>query len=51
MLEQLKESVSVLGGYEFYDYYLFSKSGYTDEILLLKDENIHLITLSDLFKQ
>lgn len=51
MLEQLKESVSVFGGYEFYDYYLFSKSGYTDEILLLKDENIHLITLSDLFKQ
>ena len=51
MLEQLKESVSVFDGFSVYDYYLFSKSGFTEEMLSLKDDNIHLITLSDLIKQ
>lgn len=51
MLEQLKESVSVFDGFSSYDYYLFSKSGFTEEMLSLKDDNIHLITLSDLIKQ
>lgn len=51
MLEQLKESVSVFDGFSAYDYYLFSKSGFTEEMLSIKDDNIHLITLSDLIKQ
>ena len=51
MLEQLKESVSVFDGFSAYDYYLFSKSGFTEEMLSIKDDNIHLITLKDLIKQ
>lgn len=51
MLEQLKESVSVFDGFSAYDYYLFSKSGFTEEMLSIKDDNIHLITLSALIKQ
>lgn len=49
MLEQLKESVSIFSGYTTIDYYLFSKSGFTQEIESSTDPTLHLITLDQLF--
>lgn len=49
MFEQLKESVGIFDGYTAYDYYLFSKSGFTEELRSLNDPNIHFFTLNDLF--
>lgn len=48
MLEHLKESVTVLAPYEGYDYWLFSKSGFTKEIKDNASANIHLISSSDM---
>ncbi len=47
VLEHLMESVSVFPA-EHYDVYLFSKSGFADDILGLNDPSVHLITLSDM---
>ena len=49
MLEQLKESVSIFGGYTTIDYYLFSKSGFTPEIMKLSDSSLHFISLDSMF--
>lgn len=49
MLEQLKESVSIFNGYTTIDYYLFSKSGFTQELLNISDSNLHLIHIDNLF--
>lgn len=49
MLEQLKESVSIFDGYTTIDYYLFSKSGFTPEIMKLLDSSLHFISLDRMF--
>lgn len=49
LLEQLKESVSIFGGYTTIDYYLFSKSGFTPEIMKLSDSSLHFISLDSMF--
>lgn len=47
VLNHLKESVSIFGEYARVDYYLFSKSGFADDLKALKDPLVHLITLKD----
>lgn len=47
VLEHLKESLSIFPA-EFYDIYLFSKSGFADDILAIEDPSIHLITLEEM---
>lgn len=49
VLEHLKESLSIFPS-EHYDIYLFSKSGFADDILALKDSSIHLVSLEDMAK-
>ncbi len=44
VLEHLRESVSIFPA-EYYDVYLFSKSGFADDILALKDPSVHLISV------
>lgn len=48
MFNHLKENVSIFDGYKHIEYYLFSKSGFDDE--LKKMNNVHLIGLKELFK-
>jgi len=50
MLAHLQESVSLFDEYEVIDYYLISKSGFTDEIVAMNDPHIHRMTLNDLFQ-
>ena len=50
MLTHLRESVSLFDEYDVIDYYLISKSGFTDEITAMSDPKIHRITLNDLFQ-
>ncbi len=47
VLEHLMESVALFPR-EHYDVYLFSRSGFADDILELNDPSVHLITLSDM---
>ena len=49
MLTHVLESASIFPA-EYYDVYLFSKSGFTDDILALDDPNVHLITLEDMMQ-
>ncbi len=49
MLAHLKESVSLFDTYDVIDYYLISKTGFTDEVAALYDAHIHRVTLNDLF--
>ena len=49
VLEHMKESLSVFPA-EFYDIYLFSKSGFADDILALNDPLVHLISVEDMAK-
>ena len=46
VLEHLKESLSIFPT-EFYDIYLFSKSGFAEDILAVKDSAVHLISLEN----
>ncbi len=50
VLDHLKESASVLKGHTKVSYYLFSKSGFTKELMEKKEEDIHLISVSDMVK-
>ena len=50
MLAHLKESVSLFDEYDVIDYYLISKTGFTDEVTALDDPHIHRLTLNDLFQ-
>lgn len=47
VLEHLKESLSIFPA-EFYDIYLFSKSGFADDILAVGDPSVHLVTLNEM---
>ena len=49
VLEHLTESASVFPA-EHYDIYLFSKSGFADDIRAVNDPHIHLITVEDMVK-
>ena len=49
VLEHLKESLSIFPA-EHYDIYLFSKSGFSDDILALNDSSIHLVSLEEMAK-
>lgn len=47
VLNHLKESLTIFP-YDYYDIYLFSKRGFTDDIKALNDSSIHLISVSDM---
>lgn len=49
MLLHLYESVSIFGDEDVKEYYIFSKSGFTDEVLARKEKNLHLIDFDELF--
>lgn len=48
VLEHVMESVSIFE-YDNYDIYLFSKSGFSDDILTLNNPFVHLISIEDMF--
>lgn len=49
VLNHLKESASIFTGkYEEVYYYLFSKTGFTNELLNMKDSKVKLITIKDM---
>lgn len=50
MLEHLKESASVFPDKYQREYYIFSKSGFTNEVVQVKKSNVHLIDLDELFQ-
>lgn len=49
MIEHLKESASVFPSKLKRIYYVFSKSGFEEDLLLAKEDNLHLIDFNDLF--
>lgn len=49
VLEHLKESLTIFP-YEYYDIYLFSKTGFTNELLSLKEKTINLVSIDDMLK-
>ena len=48
MLRHFQDDVSLFDRYAVIDYYLISRNGFTDEILALRDEPIHLVSLTDM---
>ena len=51
VFEHLKESVSIFAkDYEEVDYYLFSKSGFSNDLLALDDPHIHRVSLQDMME-
>lgn len=49
VFEHVMESVSIFPA-EYYDVYLFSKSGFADDILGMKDPLVHLIDVEDMVR-
>ncbi len=49
VFEHLMESISIFPA-EYYDVYLFSKSGFADDILALNDPSVHLVTIDEMVK-
>ncbi len=47
VLEHVRESASIFPA-DYYDIYLFSKSGFADDILALNDPLVHLIPVDDM---
>lgn len=47
VLEHLKESLTIFPA-DYYDIYLFSKSGFADDIRSLNDLSVHLISIEDM---
>ena len=47
VLEHVRESLSIFPA-EYYDVYLFSKSGFSDDILAVNDPLVHLISIEDM---
>lgn len=47
VLDHVLESASIFSA-EHYDVYMFSKSGFADDLLSLDDPNVHLVTLEDM---
>ena len=48
-LEHLRESLTIFP-YKYYDIYLFSKTGFSEDLLSLNNESINLIYLEDMIK-
>ena len=48
--EHLMESVSIFPA-DYYDVFLFSKSGFSDDIVNAKIENVHLISVEEMTKE
>ena len=49
VLEHLKSSLVVFPPYQ-YDFYLFSRAGFSEDILALKDPSVHLVSLEDMVR-
>lgn len=49
VLDHLIESASIFPHYKNKQYYIFSKTGFSDDLLSVNGDNIHLIKLSDMF--
>ena len=47
VLNHLKESLTIFP-YDYYDIYLFSKSGFTESLIKLNEDFVHLITIDDM---
>lgn len=47
VLEHLRESLTIFPA-EHYDIYLFSKSGFAEDILALRDPDVHLISIEEM---
>ena len=50
VLNHLMESTSIFNNFKDKQYYLFSKSGFTKDLLAYKQNNVHLITISDMLR-
>lgn len=50
VLEHLKESISIFEGYKDIEIYLFSKYGFSDDLLSLNDPHVHLKTLENIIR-
>lgn len=48
VLDHLRESISIFEGYKDIEIYLFSKYGFSDDLLSLNDPHVHLRTLRDI---
>lgn len=51
MFDHLKESASIFPDKYKREYYLFSKSGFSDDIKTLKEKNVYLFDLDSLFSE
>ena len=49
MLDHLRESLSLFDQYAVIDYYLISRSGFTEEVRAIHDPQLHLFGLDDIF--
>ena len=50
MLNHMRESLSLFDQYEVIDYYLVSRSGFTEDMRAMNDPHMHLVTLEDIFQ-
>ena len=50
MLDHMRESLSLFAQYDVIDYYLVSRSGFTEEVCAIHDPHIHLVTPEDMFQ-
>ncbi|MBR1409113.1 MAG: ATP-binding protein [Clostridia bacterium] len=50
MLDHLRESLSLFSQYEVIDYYLISRSGFTENVRAIHDPHIHLVTLEEVLR-
>lgn len=48
--EHIQESVSIFGTYKAIDYYIFSLSGFSDDISKMNDPHLHLVSAEDMLK-
>lgn len=49
--EHIRESVSIFGTYKTIDYYLFSLSGFSDDISKMNDSHLHLVSAENMLKK
>ena len=49
-LNHLKENVSIFKQYQSVEYYLFSKTSFSDDLLNLNDPSVHLVSLKEMQK-
>ena len=50
MLDHMRERLSLFAQYDVIDYYLVSRSGFTEEVCAIHDPHIHLVTPEDMFQ-